>query len=163
MSDLAMAFVGAVIALVGQGVFERWKTVRLGRSLAGALWEELSATEFAEHGGQLTYGGFSTQVFDTLFADISHSLPESLKRAVLRYHWKMKFVQTIGEDGHTSAFFIDRHLGEAFLQWDDLRARLACYEVRPLIALFLRNEELPAVTGNHPLRALAALHRDGAA
>lgn len=92
-SEVASGLVGAVAALAANGLRRRWQETQTAKGLAVAIWEELQAVEFqADSQGNLRFAGFSSQVFDTLFADIAHHFPEDLARQVMRYHWRMKFL-----------------------------------------------------------------------
>ena len=123
--QIVAAFIGAAFALVGQGIFHRWRDARTAKTLAAALWEELSATEFIPiHAGRLdlwSIAGFSSQTFDTLFPSIAQTLPESLARDIMRYHWRVKLLVEEVEKHHAVAR--DRAEPSKELR-DDLRNRL---------------------------------------
>ena len=39
------------------------------------------------------FAGFSSQTFDSLFRDMADALPDSLVRDLMRYHWRMKYLE----------------------------------------------------------------------
>ena len=116
--QLVSAFIGAALALVGQWLIRKGAKAWTAKRLALAFWEELSAVNFygpPQHAPN--FGGFSSQTFDTLFRDMAESLPETLARDIMRYHWRMKFLEETKATGGTP--------NQQF--WDeakDLQARL---------------------------------------
>lgn len=92
-SEVVSGLTGAFAALTGRALIVRWRQTSEAQGLAIALWEELQAVDFSDPGPGLVFAGFSSQVFDTLFADIAHLFPETLARAVMRYHWRMKYLE----------------------------------------------------------------------
>ena len=95
LEQIATGFVGAVVALLLQGAWHRWRDAKTAKALATALWEELSAVAFNSVSGSplvVEIAGFSSQTFDTLFPLIAQTLPEDLSRDLMRYHWRMKFL-----------------------------------------------------------------------
>lgn len=95
-SQPLLVILGAVVALGGQIILQRWKWARRRRVIVVALEEELRAVVFDE-GGQ-TFGGFSSQTFDELYADIAALLPDDLARQVIRYHFRMKHLEWVLRD-----------------------------------------------------------------
>jgi len=142
------AFVGALLALMARGLYDRWANAATARGLAIALWEELSATQFAQQGSYMQFGGFSSQVFDTLFATLATCFPEGLLRAVARYHWKMKFIQeevtaaNARVGANTVAWAnVQGHVMAAQRQWAELLPRLDAYSRRSRPRLFITRRE----------------------
>jgi hypothetical protein len=143
------AFLGAALALAGQWLVARGRRAATARSLSIAFWEELSAAEFASHGATnddppqpqyFTIGGFSSQTFDSLFHEMATSLPDSLARELMRYHWRVKFLVETHKnddylDGHTDFYHEARRLRE------DLIRRLKVYGDRRVVRLMLRRGE----------------------
>lgn len=96
-SEVLSGLTGAFAALAGRALIVRWRQTSEAQGLAIALWEELQAVEFSDLGTGMVFAGFSSQVFDTLFADIAHLFPEGLARDVMRYHWRMKYLEETKE------------------------------------------------------------------
>ncbi len=114
------AFGGAFLALVGEGFFKKWADARTAKALAAALWEELSAT----------YIG--------LFATIARTLPETLSRDIMRYHWRVKI---LFEDS-TRNGAIPKASGEASKEmWEGLISRLESFNALPTLRLTIRPSE----------------------
>ena len=89
---MLLVLLGAFVALGGQFIFERWKAGRRRKVLLLALEEELRAVAFnPEH---RSFGGFTSQTFDELFADVALLLPPEPARNIIRYHLRMKHLQT---------------------------------------------------------------------
>ena len=86
--DPTLVILGALVALGGQFIFERWTESSRRVVVALALEEELRGTAFYPQEG--SFGGFSSQTLDTLFAEISSLLPPELSRRTIRYHLRMK-------------------------------------------------------------------------
>ncbi len=143
------ALLGALLAFLGRGLYDRWANAATARGLAVALWEELSATEFKEQGTFLLFGGFTSQVFDTLFAALAGCFPDGLFRDVARNHWKMKFITAqVNEareitNGSGAAVWanVQAHVNAAQGQWKALLPRLDTYAKRSRPRLFLTRRE----------------------
>ena len=102
LKQLVSAFIGAALALVGQWLIRKAAKAWTAKRLSLAFWEELSAVGFygpPQHAPN--FGGFSSQTFDTLFRELAESLPETLARDVMRYHWRMKFLEETKVAGGT--------------------------------------------------------------
>jgi hypothetical protein len=102
LSDLVSAFIGAALALVGQWLIQKAAKAWKAKRLSLAFWEELSAVNFygpPQHAPN--FAGFSSQTFDSLFSELAESLPETLARDVMRYHWRMKFLDETKSGGGT--------------------------------------------------------------
>lgn len=147
---LGAAFLGAVLAFLSRGVYDRWVNGATTRRLALALFEELSAVEFAPGPPAPHFAGFSSQVFDSLFAELSRYFPEGLFRAVVRYHWKMKFIEeqvraqrrTLGSAAGALAWTgVTLPVAQAEGQWKSLLPRLDAHSTRWLLRLFVTREE----------------------
>ena len=121
------AVIGAALALLGQAFSHEVKRARTARRLCVALWEELSAVYF--YTGEIpNFAGFSSQVFDSLFRDLADALPESLARDVMRYHWRMKYLEEVKS---VTAGRVNTHfLGEAQSLRERLLKRLDHYSKR---------------------------------
>ncbi len=85
------AILGATFALVGQFFLENWKAARRRKALRMVLREELRAVRFdpPKH----SFGGFTSQTFDQLFADVALLLPMETAQRVIRYHFRMKHLE----------------------------------------------------------------------
>jgi hypothetical protein len=93
LRQVTAALFGAIMALGGQALARRLLTARTAKRLCMAFWEELQAVNFYEGGGVPNFAGFSSQTFDSLFQELAHSLPETLTRDLMRYHWRMKYME----------------------------------------------------------------------
>jgi hypothetical protein len=124
--------------LLGALIIRRIVKARTAQRLAVAFWEELSAVHFSPPTEAISFAGFSSQTFDTLFKDFAETLPETLGRDLMRYHWRMKWLEEIRSDLRGNAEF----LREAQTQNADLRYRLAKYGRRSLFSVFLLFREI---------------------
>jgi len=144
LKQVVSALIGAVIALSGQYVVHRFGRARTGRRLALAFWEELSAVNF--YGGPSSppnFAGFSAQTFDSLFREVAETLPESLARDLMRYHWRMKYLEeaktvTIPSSGGVHPKF----WAESKDLHDRLLPRLDRYSQRSVLGVALHQGEL---------------------
>ena len=93
LRQLVSAFIGAALALVGQWLVRKAAKAWTAKRLALAFWEELKAVNFYGSAQHIDFGGFSSQTFDTLFRELAESLPETLARDIMRYHWRMKYLE----------------------------------------------------------------------
>ena len=140
LKQVVSALLGAIVALLGQSVAARAQRSRAAKRLAQASWEELSAAHFYGPEDKPTFAGFSSQTFDTLFRELAE-LPETLARDLMRYHWRMKYMEEMKP--HTGD-----HVNPQF--WRDARdlrasllPRLETYAARHGLSLFFRARELP--------------------
>ncbi len=85
------AILGAVFALAGQFFLEKWRVARHRKALRMVLREELCAVRF--DAPNQTFGGFTSQTFDQLFADVALLLPLVTAQTVIRYHFRMKHLK----------------------------------------------------------------------
>ncbi len=85
------AILGAVFALAGQFFLEKWRVARHRKALRMVLREELCAVRF--DAPNQTFGGFTSQTFDQLFADVALLLPLVTAQTVIRYHFRMKHLE----------------------------------------------------------------------
>ena len=151
---------GAVIALLGQWLVNRARNAWTAKRIALAFYEELSAVSFADVGyvslqHKRRIGGFTSQTFDTLFAAVATTLPRSLTKALMRYHWRMKmlsdFQQKVGSLDTWPTFF-----DEAKAACNDLKPRLKRYEQRHVFGIMNNRNEggllfsIPQTTGRSP-------------
>jgi hypothetical protein len=93
-------------------------------------------------GASPNFAGFSTQTFDTLFREVAEALPESLARDLMRYHWRMKYLEeaksiTIPSTGGVHPIF----WSESKDLHDRLLQRLDRYSKRWLVSLFFHQGE----------------------
>lgn len=90
-SELTAALIGGIVrsGLTGtlSAIGSRVIRVHTSQALAQAFFEELSAVEF----GDIGFAGFTSQVFDSQF-DKLFTLPATLRQALMRYHWRMKYL-----------------------------------------------------------------------
>lgn len=100
--------IGAVLALLGQWLVRRASRAVTARRLALAFWEELSATHFYGPPDKPNFAGLSSQTFDTLFREVAATLPESLARDLMRYHWRMKYMEEMKPVTIPSSGGVDR-------------------------------------------------------
>ena len=146
LRQVVSALLGAAIALLGQSVVRRAAAARTGKRLAVAFWEELSAVNFYGSGAGAAapnFAGFSSQTFDTLFREMAQVLPEHLSRDLMRYHWRMKYLEetksvSIPTTGGVNRQFFDE--GKALNH--ELRQRLNHYGKRSLASVFFRPGEV---------------------
>lgn len=143
IGGVAGALVGAFATLL----VDRWGVHRArlaasAQALALAFWEELSATHFTQWPGPTPYweaNGFSSQTFDTQFALMAEALPTSLQVSLMRYHWRLKYLE--GFRKTTSQYPPGDMANEARLLREELLARLRAYADRDLVDLFINREE----------------------
>lgn len=136
-NQIIAGLVGALAALALRGVRQRWREAAQSQALARALWEELSAVGFGSGSDDvLSFAGFSSQVFDTMFADIAHLFPEALARRVMRYHWRMKYLDEVRDERGIRSQAWQDMAREAREQWETLRPALDEYAGRGRIQLF---------------------------
>jgi hypothetical protein len=139
LKQLVSAFIGATLALAGQWLVRRAAKAWTAKRLTIAYWEELSAVQFygpPRHA--LNFGGFSSQTFDTLFRDLAESLPESLARDIMRYHWRMKYLTDQRKVDGTP----NQRFAEAAQELHGrLKERLSQYSRRRIIPLMIRQAE----------------------
>jgi hypothetical protein len=138
MSELLAGFVGAVLALLGQGVWDRFRKASIARGLAIAYWEELSAVRIKTVDVP-QIGGFSSQTYDTLFRELAEVMPDSLMRDLMRYHWRMKLLDA-SQEGRGGVSWVTG-LQEAEELRDDLLARLNRYADREISDLAVNRRE----------------------
>ncbi len=94
LPQVVSALIGALIALALQWVTGRWTRALTGKRLSVAFWEELSAVNFyGTEENDPTFAGFTSQTFDTLFREMAVSMPVDLSRALMQYHWRMKWLE----------------------------------------------------------------------
>jgi len=118
------ALIGGIVALLGQSLTRRASRIRQARRLAVASWEELSATHFygSEEGDAApNFAGFSSQTFDALFREVAESMPRTLTRDLMRYHWRMKYLKEVKPVSIPSSGGVNRRF---WAEAKDLRARL---------------------------------------
>ena len=142
LSLLLAALLGARLALWQSARLAKDRRARTARNLCVAFWEELSATAFYGPASAPNFAGFSSQVFDTLFGEMADSLPETLVRDVMRYHWRMKYMEdhkryTIPTTGGVNPKFWE----EMRSLHDNLRTRLKLYSERAHEDILRRPDE----------------------
>lgn len=93
--QVVAGLIGAVLALAAQWLLREATKARTAKRLSTALWEELSATQFYGPAPRANFAGFSSQTFDGLFREVAEALPESLSRDLMRYHWRMKYMESM--------------------------------------------------------------------
>ncbi len=139
LRQIVSALIGAALALLGQSLTRRGLKARTARRLCVAFWEELSATQFYALDANPSFGGFSSQTFDSLFRELAVTLPDLLARDLMRYHWRMKYLEDMRQRQRWS---VSR---EFWLEAKELHQRLCqrleLYSQRSLPAVFLRNSE----------------------
>ncbi len=133
VTGLIGGVIGAGLALLSRAFTERLARARLAKRLARAFWEELAAIEFNGQGG---FAGFTSQTFDTLFREMANALPENLTRKLMRYHWRMKFLEEMKPTPHP------KFAAEAEQSNQDLRGRLDRYADRKTLSVFLWHGEV---------------------
>jgi len=138
MSEILAGFIGAFLALLGQGIWERARKAWLARRLALAFREELCAVEF-DPSNVPRIGGFSSQTFDTLFRDMAEALPDSLIADLMRYHLRMKLL-VAHQERHGTVGPLD-DLQELPKSRDLLVERLDRYAARDTADLIVSREE----------------------
>jgi hypothetical protein len=142
LRQVVSALIGAVLALLGQALVRKGARARTARKLCIAFGEELEAVNFYGPPDMPNFAGFSSQTFDSLFKEIAESLPESLARALMRYHWRMKYMEemksvTIPSSGGVQPKF--------WAEMKDLHrsllGRLKHHSDRSWISIFFRSGE----------------------
>ena len=98
MTALLAAIGGAIIAVLA----DRYIAARLHgaytiRRLARSFIEELCAVEFTTDPANPPprFAGFSSQTFDSFFAQLAQWMPDRYLVPLMRYHWRMKFLDDI--------------------------------------------------------------------
>lgn len=128
LKQLVAALLGAMLALAGQWLVRRGAKAGAARRLAVAFWEELNAVNFYGPANQPNFAGFSSQTFDSLFRDMAEVLPDSLARDLMRYHWRMKYLQEMKPVSIPASGGVNpQYCAEAQSLRDQLLARLARY------------------------------------
>ena len=142
LTQVVSALFGAGIALVLQSGWVRLNRVHAGQRLSMAFWEELSAVNFYDTGDGPKFAGFTSQTFDTLFREMAISIPADLSRALMQYHWRMKWlaerISLVGIPGDVFSEADMQFLREAKEENRTLLLRLKHYETRKAISVFLR-------------------------
>lgn len=138
------AVAGGLTTALAAGLALRWRRANAAKALAEAFWEELNATGWGNWAtsGAADYwqaGGFTSQTFDTQFALMAEVLPPTLQRALMRYHWQMKYI--VGFEDKTSQYPPGGHGNKAHDQWLDLLPRLRAYADRDAWELLVNREE----------------------
>ena len=121
----------------------------MAQRLCTAFWEELSAVNFYRALGGWKFAGFSSQTFDSLFREMSETIPNSLAKILMRYHWKMKYLEAIKVSTSSIQGFSQQDWENARDLRDRLLARLKHYKSRSLRDVFNNPKE----TCNHTLLA----------
>ncbi len=133
VKQVMAAFLGAALALIGQGLVARGRRAVTGRALCIALLEEFNAARVdvyeRPHGDSSEFAfalsRVSTQTFDTLFREMVLSLPASLTRDLMRYHLALKaIVASHGRDHFGAQKDFDAELSGLY---GSLLARLESY------------------------------------
>ena len=93
LKQFVAALLAAILTLSGQSLWRRLGRARTAKALAVAFWEELSAVHFYGPEDKANVVGFSSQTFDAMFREMAESLPDTLARDLMRYHWRMKYLQ----------------------------------------------------------------------
>jgi hypothetical protein len=151
LKQVVAALLGATVALLGQALTRRAQKIRTARRLAVAFWEELSAVHFYGPADTPNFAGFSSQTFDSLFRELAETLPEALARDLMRYHWRMKYMeeQKLYTQGRVNLQFWREARG---LQ-ERLLERLKHHGNRAFVSLFVRSSETCERTLLRPLSA----------
>jgi hypothetical protein len=149
LKQVLSALIGAILALAGQSLLRKASKARIAKRLAIALWEELSATQFYGPEEMPNFVGFSSQTFDGLFREVAEAVPESLSRDLMRYHWRMKYMESM------KPVTIPRSRGVQSQFWAEARdlhvrlmTRLKQYGQRRWLSLFFQPSETSAGPGN---------------
>jgi hypothetical protein len=107
-----------------------------------AFWEELSAVNFYGPSNQPNFAGFSAQTFDSLFAEMAQVLPDSILRDLMRYHWRMKYMDEMKPISMASSGGVNPQFWtEAQELRNRLLQRLDHYGKRSSFSVFLRSAE----------------------
>lgn len=142
LKQVVAALLGALLALLGQWVVRRATRVSTARRLAAAFWEELGAVNFYGSTPKPNFAGFSSQTFDSLFREVAETLPESLARDLMRYHWRMKYLEEMKPVSIPIAGGVNPQIcQEAKDLRDQLLPRLDRYTNRCFLFLFLSLSE----------------------
>jgi len=145
LTQVVSALIGALFALGLQQVAGRWRKALTGQRLSYAFWEELSAVDFYDGYNGPTFGAFTSQTFDTLFREMAISMPVDLSRALMQYHWRMKWLAEktplLGVPGDVLSDEDKRFLLEAKEGNRTLLLRLHHYAERWTIGVVFRSGE----------------------
>ena len=150
MTELLAALAGAAGAALLAFIGFRIQRIQTGQAVAQAFFEELSAIAFYE----ASFAGFSSQVFDSQF-DKLFGLPAKLRRDLMRYHWRMKYLaelqasnisgvsMTVEEAGKAieRMWTMTEFIAEVEASHKELLARLQRYYSRSPLALFFFSNE----------------------
>lgn len=139
LKQLLSALIGALLALMGRALWERWRKAWIAKRLAVAFWEEMKGVEFGRDAQGPQFAGFSSQTFDTLFSELAESLPDALARSLMQYHWRMKFLEQVQHHGRLYEF--SKFVNEAETTWKELLGRLDRYGARSVTRLMLNRAE----------------------
>ena len=133
LKQVLSAFLGAALAIAGQWVLRKISKAWSAKRLALAFSEEMSAASFYDTSdGRSDFAGFSSQTFTSLYRELAESLPESLVRDVMRYHWRMKYLAEVRSAGWPEKFY-----QEAKSLNGDLKDRFARFTRRRVPSLVL--------------------------
>ena len=147
LKQVVAAFLGAALALLGQGFVARGRRAVTARALCVALREEFNTARVdvyeRRHGEPsefaLALGRVSTQTFDTLFREMVLFLPASLTQDLMRYYLALKaIVASRGTDRFGAMQDFEAELEE---QYGSLLPRLKTYSERWLLRLMLWSGE----------------------
>ena len=131
LRQVIAGLVGAIIALLGQLATRQVRRARTAKGLCVAFWEELKAVNFYGPTNQPNFAGFSSQTFDSMFRELAESLPEDLARVLMRYHWRMKYMEEMKPVTMRSFGGVDpRFWAEAKKEHSRLLERLEHYSER---------------------------------
>lgn len=142
-AGLLGAIVGSGVTILAQVLASRYRKGTAARGLAIALWEELSAVQFAMASPVPDFAGFSSQVFDSLFGELAVTLPETLFRSVVRYHWRMKYLEQLRSTGGMGLTPLPwpTLCQDAHAQHECLLPRLKTFGKRNAFGLMIRRRE----------------------
>ena len=135
------ALIGAAIAILSRAAYLRYSNIKSARHISFALLEEMGKTIFYPS-EQPNFVHFSKQTFDHFFREISVSLPESLVRDIMKYHWRMDYMENHKSITMCSSGGVSREYFEECKNLNDsLLKRLKNYTSKKLSTLFFCNRE----------------------
>jgi len=146
---LLSALGGALASLAIQGVWKLRQDAITAKHLCVAFREELLATSFyvsrsVNRPGRCM-GGFSSQTFDSVFAEALRALPISLSRHLMNYHWRAKYLWE-QQAQLPSLDLLDKSYDELKALREDLLLRLDTYQRRWTLELAIWSREVKAYT-----------------
>lgn len=143
LRQMVAALLGGIIALAGRAATVRAVHAKTAQRLCMAFYEELNATRFYGSQDSPNFAGFSAQTFDSLFQEMSQCLPRALVRDLMKYHWRMKYMEEMKPVTLPSSGGVNRqYCAEAKKLHGSLLTRLQHYGSRNWCSIFIIGQEI---------------------